>query len=126
MLDDGAPRLDGDVERRWLSVVESVNAQKRMLGAFLQESRLVGVTPDTLVLAMDPLHRSVVDERDNRAMVERAVADVFGAPLALRCVMEDAAAPPRAVDLKPLVDRAIAWFEGDVIQPSGEAGRSDR
>ena len=76
---------------------------------------------------MDALHRSVIDEPDNRALVEHAIARAFGAPLELRCSVETQAAPrPRPADLKPLVDRAIAWFEGDVIQPSGEAGRSVR
>ncbi|TMQ68872.1 MAG: hypothetical protein E6K80_13555 [Candidatus Eisenbacteria bacterium] len=127
VIDDEAPRLDADVERRWQAAVEAINAQKRMLGAFLQESRIVGVTGSELVLAMDALHRSVVDERDNRGMVERVVAETFGTTLSLRCAL-DAVTPerPRPADLKPLVDRAIAWFEGDLIQPSGEAGRSER
>jgi DNA polymerase-3 subunit gamma/tau len=125
VLDDDAPRLDADVEQRWLSVIEAVNAQKRMLGAFLQESRLLGVTSKALVLAMDALHRSVVDERDNRALVERNAEAAFGAPLKLQCVTEaDAGARQRPSDVKPLVDRAIAWFEGDVIQgPGVDSGR---
>ncbi len=127
VADDEAPRLDAEIEGRWQRVVEAINAQKRMLGAFLQESQLVGATPEALVLGMDALHRSVIDERDNRALVERVVAESFGTPLALRCEVATQAPPrPRAADLKPLVDRAIAWFEGDVIQPSGEAGRSER
>jgi len=127
VVDADAPRLDEDVERRWQSVIETVNAQKRMLGAFLQESRLVGVTGRELALAMDPLHRSVVDERENRGLVERVATEVFGAPLTLRCEAESNAPPPRrAADFKPLVDRAIAWFQGDIIQSSGEAGRSER
>jgi DNA polymerase-3 subunit gamma/tau len=127
VLDDETPRLDPDVERRWQSVIENVNAQKRMLGAFLQESRLVGVTSRGLVLAMDHLHQSVVDERDNRELVERHAAAAFGAAVRLRCVVESAAAPrPRPDDVKPLVERAIAWFEGDVIQrPGPENGRRD-
>jgi len=126
VIDDEA-RLDDDIEVRWRTAVEAINAQKRMLGAFLQESRLVGVTSRALVLAMDHLHRSVVDERDNRALVERHVADAFGAALFLQCVVEvGGAARPSREDVKPLVDRAIAWFEGDVIQrPAGDGGRSE-
>jgi hypothetical protein len=126
-LVEDAPRLDAEIEGRWGRVIESINAQKRMLGAFLQESRIVGVTSQALVLAMDALHRSVVDERDNRALVERVLAETFGSPLVLQCALETGATErPQAADLKPLVDRAIAWFEGDVIQPSGDAGRSPR
>ncbi|HET9326227.1 MAG TPA: DNA polymerase III subunit gamma/tau [Candidatus Eisenbacteria bacterium] len=125
VIDDDAPRLDSEIEESWRTVVETINAQKRMLGAFLQESRLVGVTSRALLLAMDSLHRSVVDEQENRAMVERVMTDTFQKTLALSCVIETAPAErPRAADLKPLVDRAIAWFEGDLIQPSGDAGRN--
>jgi len=125
VIDDDLPRLDSEIEEKWRTVVETINARKRMLGAFLQESRMVGVTSGALLLAMDALHRSVVDEHDNRGMVEQVMADTFKTPLKLSCVPETTAAErPRAADLKPLVDRAIAWFEGDLIQPSGDAGRS--
>ena len=125
VLDD-APKLDETIEQRWMLVVEAINAQKRMLGAFLQESRLVGVTGHTLVLHMDALHRSVVDERENKALVERHVAERFGEALALQCLIAGATPRPQAEDLNPLVDRAIAWFEGEMIsRPGGETGRSD-
>jgi hypothetical protein len=123
---DEMPRLDSTIEQNWLAVVEAVNGQKRMLGAFLQESRLLGITGRTLALHMDALHRSVVDERENRALVERQIAERFGAALELQCVVGAGPAPPKAEDVKPLVDRAIAWFEGDVIQRTGrETGRGD-
>jgi hypothetical protein len=123
--DEDEPKLDAEVEERWRTTVEAINGKKRMLGAFLQESRIVGVTSKALVLAMDALHRSVVDEHDNRSMVEQEISRTFRSALSLRCVVEtNAPARPRAADLKPLVDRAIAWFDGDVIQPSGDTGRS--
>jgi DNA polymerase-3 subunit gamma/tau len=125
VLED-APRLDETIEQRWMMVVEAINAQKRMLGAFLQESRLVGVSGRMLVLQMDALHRSVVDERENKALVERHVAERFGEALALQCVIAGATPRPQTEDLNPLVDRAIAWFEGEMIsRPGREMGRSD-
>lgn len=109
--------------------MEAVNARKRMLGAFLQESRFLGVRRNGLVLAMDDLHRSVVDERDNRALVEQQIAATFGRALPLLCVRLDPNDLPRPRmenDVRPLVERAIAWFEGDPIQkPEREAPRSD-
>ena len=45
----------------------AINARKRMLGAFLEESRFLGRAGDALVLAMDDLHRAVIDEKENRA-----------------------------------------------------------
>ena len=119
-------KLDETIEQRWMMVVEAVNAQKRMLGAFLQESQLVGITGRALVLHMDALHRSVVDERDNRALVERHVAERFGTVLTLQCMVAGATPRPQAENLEPLVDRAIAWFEGEMIsRPGRETERSD-
>ena len=122
---DEEPRLDESIEEQWMSVVEAVNGQKRMLGAFLQESRLVGIAGRSLVLHMDALHRSVVDERDNRALVERHVAERFGMSLTLQCMVAGANLRREAEDLTPLVERAIAWFEGEMISRPRETGRGD-
>ena len=127
--DEQAPRLDPETLERWEAVMEAINARKRMLGAFLQESRFVGVTPDAIVVAMDDLHRSVVDERSNRELVESEAARAFGRRLALRCVVagpDDGARVRKATEVRPLVERAIRWFDGDPVQPPGrEAPRSD-
>jgi hypothetical protein len=122
---DDVPLLDESIEGKWMSVVEAVNGQKRMLGAFLQESQLVGIAGRSLVLHMDALHRSVVDERDNRALVEGHVAERFGTPLTLQCTVAGANPRREAEDLTPLVDRAIAWFEGEMISRPRETERSD-
>jgi DNA polymerase III subunit gamma/tau len=126
---DEEPVLDGEVQERWDAAIQAVNAKKRMLGAFLQESRFVGVTGRGAVLAADDLHRSVVDERENRALLESHLAEIFGRPLALHCVPLDAdgSPPPQARDVRPLVERARQWFDGDPIgRPDGSAQRSDR
>jgi hypothetical protein len=46
------------------------------------------------------------------------VRRAFGRSLALRCVPPGGAARPRpaVADVRPLVDQAIAWFQGDVIE----------
>src|SRR5262245_19311793 len=90
-----------------------------MLGAFLQACRFDGATETHVVLAMDDLHRAVVDEKENRAIIAGEVAQVFGRPLAVQCVALEGGAPPRpsATDVEPLIDHAIAWFEGEVVDP---------
>jgi hypothetical protein len=126
VLEERDAEPDEAVLRSWERVVEAVNAQKRMLGAFLQESRFLGVTDHALVLAMDDLHRSVVDERENRGLVEHHAQVVFGRRLELRCRVGEGAVARVAQDVRPLVERAIAWFEGDIIdRPPREAGRDD-
>ena len=126
---DEEPVLDGPTLERWQATVEAVNAQKRMLGAFLQESRFLGVTARALVLAADDLHRSVVDERDNRGLVEAHAAEIFRRPLVLQCVPvgpEDRPRAPATDDFRPLVERARQWFDGDpVTGPARATRRSD-
>ena len=110
------PVLDGEALLRWEAAVQGVNGKKRMLGAFLQESRFLGVTARAVFLAADDLHRSVVDERDNRALVEQQLV-----PLAA-----DDATPPKP-DVRPMVERAKQWFDGDLIgRPKTDAPRSER
>ncbi len=114
-VDDLAPAA------RWEAVVAGVNGKKRMLGAFLQACRFTGVTATHLVLEMDDLHRAVVDEKENRAIIAAEVARAFGRPLLVQCMAlaGGAPAPPGEEDVKPMIDRAIEWFAGDVIDPNG-------
>jgi hypothetical protein len=89
-----------------------------MLGAFLEESRFIGVAQGKVVVAMDDLHRAVVEERDNRAIVTAEIERAFGAAFELRCapLAEVGPSPPAPTDYRPLVDQAVAWFQGDPIE----------
>ena len=117
-----APLAAGDPQLAalWEVTVAAVNARKRMLGAFLQACRLTDVTATHVVLAMDDLHRAVVDEKENRAIITAEVARAFGRPLLMQCVPPAGGppAPPAEKDVKPMIDRAIEWFAGDVIDPN--------
>ena len=114
------PGYDRDevIEQSWRDTLRGVNGTKRMLGAFLEESVFLGLAEETLVLAMDDLHRTVVEEKENRALLAAEVRRVFGRSLALRCVApgREAQQRPAVADVRPLVDQAIAWFQGDVIE----------
>ena len=102
----------------WREVIAATNLRKRMLGAFLEESRFVGLAEGKLVLAMDDLHRTVVEEKENRAIVVAEIVRAFGTPLELRCapLAEAGLEAPTPTDYRPLVDQAIAWFQGDPIE----------
>src|SRR6185369_5977431 len=77
--------LDEGVATAWKQTIARVNERKRMLGAFLEEIRLVGVAGDALVLAMDDLHRSVIDSSEHRPIVHEELARAFGRPIEFRC-----------------------------------------
>ena len=115
-----APALDPAVAAGWLEVVAAINQKKRMLGAFLEECRFLGLGAGDLALATDDLHRAVVEEKENRALVVGEAGRVFGRPLELRLVplAEAGLGPPQPADYRPLVDQAIAWFQGDPIERS--------
>jgi hypothetical protein len=112
---------DAGIDACWRGALEAINRRKRMLGAFLEESRFLGVAGNGLVIAMDDLHRAVVEEKENRALLLAEAAATFGRPLELRCVPLDQAPaapapePPTTTDLEPMIHRTIAWFDGDVI-----------
>jgi hypothetical protein len=116
-------RRDDAIDQCWRDALGGVNGVKRMLGAFLEESQFMGLEGETLVLAMDDLHRTVVEEKENRALLDAEVRRAFGRSLALRCVPPGrvAKAAPAVADVRPLVDQAIAWFQGDVIERGARA-----
>jgi DNA polymerase-3 subunit gamma/tau len=121
-----AVALDAETEAGWARTVAAVNGRKRMLGAFLEESRLVGLAGAVLVLAMDHLHRSVVDAPEHRAMVGEELTRAFGRPLELRCSVVEgvvqATQAAKADSLKPLIERAMEVFDGEVIDRSTRGG----
>ena len=113
-------RLDVVIEAQWKSVMSAMNGRKRMLGAFLEEITLVGVTEDALILSMDDLQRSVVDTGEHRPMLLEEMARVFGRPLELRVVKglsktQGRREKARQSDLQPIIDRAIEMFDGEEI-----------
>ena len=112
---------DADTEARWRQVLDGINARKRLLGAFLEESHFLGCGEQTLVVAMDDLHRAVIEEKDNRALLTDEVRRVFGQPLSVRCATLDAAGPlaqrPTLEETQAMVARTLAWFGGEAAHP---------
>ena len=112
--------IDPELLAGWSQVIAAINEKKRMLGAFLQECQFLGLGPHAILLGMDDLHRAVVDERDNRAMVAGEAARVFGRRLAIQYAPLGTPPRPKARDLDPLIDRTIAWFEGEPVERSSQ------
>jgi hypothetical protein len=121
-----AAEIAGDLMERWSLVLRGVNERKRMLGAFLNESRLVEMSDRGLLLAMDDLHRTVLDDRENRALISDEIERVFGSRLPFSCEAPQTGAAPAqaprrpltAAEVQPLIDRAVEYFDGEVVQRS--------
>ncbi len=121
------PELDGTIEAQWRTAVAAINGQKRMIGAFLEESRFKGVAGNAALLAMDTLHRAVIDAPENMTMINQELQRAFGRPLELRCVAllpGDVAKRPSVADVQPRIDRAIEFFDGEVIDRKGGGERT--
>ncbi len=124
---DAEVECDEAAERSWRETLAGLNVRKRMLGAFLEESHFVGLAGDALVVAMDHVHCMVVKEKENLALVTEAAQRAFGRALELRCVPLDASQQkrrPGLEDVAPMVERAIEFFQGEVIEP--KVRRSER
>lgn len=120
---------DAGTRRRWSETLAAINGRKRMLGAFLEESRFVGLAGTDACIATDDLHRAVIEESGNRALIAEELTRAFGAGTGFRCVPPDFAGPaedtprdetPRP-DVNEMIRRAIAFFEGDEIGPNSAA-----
>jgi len=111
--------LDETIRGYWNATIDAVNGRKRMLGAFLQDIRLLGVEGDTLVLAMTDLQRSVIDTSESRALVQEELARASGRALALRFVPHADETPEqraaKADSLASVIDRAREVFDGELI-----------
>lgn len=119
--------LDEAGEAAWKSAMASTNTRKRMLGAFLEEVSFVGVSGDVVVLAMDGLHRAVVDSGEHRPVMLEELSRAFGRTMDLRCVEGEARSITRrntaaATDLQPIIDRAMQVFDGELIDRASRAG----
>ncbi len=118
---DEAPVADAQSTGCWQQALAAVNGRKRMLGAFLEDCRFLGATADVVLVAMDDLHRAVVEEKDNRQMLVDELRRSFGRLVEVRCMpLADAGLEPRrpaqAADVAPLIERAIDFFQGDIIE----------
>ena len=122
----GEAAIDERIAEGWKLTIARVNERKRMLGAFLEEIRLVGVAGDALVLAMDDLHRSVIDSSEHRPIVSEELARAFGRPIEFRCTAGEPVTPAqraaKADSLKPIIERAMEVFDGEVIDRGPRGG----
>ena len=108
----------------WKRAIASVGKRKPMLSAFLEACRFVELADGRVTLAMDDLHRAVIEEKENLALTLDELGKAFGRALTLRCVpLDEAARPARPAegDVKPMIEHAIRWFEGDIIERRGNA-----
>jgi len=114
---DAALALTPDTAERWRAAVQSIRERKRLLGAFLDECHCLGRSGGAIVVAMDDLHRAVVDEKENRAIVAEALQRAFGDGVALQCAPLVAAGPqalpPTPEQTQAMVTKALDWFAGE-------------
>jgi DNA polymerase-3 subunit gamma/tau len=118
--------LDEGVADAWRQTIARVNERKRIAGRVPREIQLVGVAGDALLLAMDDLHRSVIDSSEHRPIVHEELARAFGRPIEFRCTAGEPVTPAQRAaqvdSLKPIIERAMEVFDGEVIDRAGRGG----
>ena len=74
------------------------------------------------VLAVDEgiLGRILVPDGSEGVQVNQPIALLLAEGEDASSLDSDAPAAPTEADVKPMIERAIAWFEGDVIERPGQ------
>jgi DNA polymerase-3 subunit gamma/tau len=90
-----------ELDAKWLEVVKRVTEEKTYLGSFLAVASPVEAKGGMLALGFPGdcgFHRDQVSENANRRLVQRAMQDVFGEFLQLKCTTLEGAAGPASED----------------------------
>ena len=149
------PVDDGSLELNWEAVVDRVHTERPNVGAFLQETALVGIENDTLTIgypvSAGASMKMILKEDYQRVILDTCRA-VAGRSVRLRVVTLDPAASVKTVAqlrrereevtaerlrqealANPLVQEALSVFSGEVkevrrkhVQPSRETGAATR
>jgi hypothetical protein len=125
---DAALDAGADVSERWKAALATIHERKRLLGAFLEECHFMGRAGERLIVAMDDLHRAVVEEKENRLIVGEAVRRAFGDGAVLQCAPLEAAGPaaqrPSEEQTNAMVTKALQWF-GTEARPAAVDERTE-
>jgi DNA polymerase-3 subunit gamma/tau len=103
-----APDPDAGDSDRWRFVVERVKERKLLLGTCLEEGFLIGVSGNSLNLALSPehsFHKAMLEMKENRELVQQELERGFGRKLAFQCVVREAG--PERTEQRARVDRAV-------------------
>ncbi len=114
----------------WPAVVDTVSAEKGVLGAVLREARCTELNDGELVVcfaASKPFNKRRADDADNREVVLEALRTLSGRPLRLRYdIYDDAdpqAVPPGATqppNEEEMIERFKHAFDAREIIPDEE------
>jgi DNA polymerase-3 subunit gamma/tau len=84
---------DFDPAPAWPAVVEAVRTKNRVLAHFVGDARLLGADAEGLVLEVEAGGRTMLEHRDNRAILLGALAAAYGRRLDYRVVIAPGAPP---------------------------------
>jgi len=78
------------VRHYWEKFIESINGEKRSLGAFLELAEPLSLDGDVLTVRFageNEFQKEQVEEPRNRMVVDKALEKFFGRPLHIRCIV---------------------------------------
>ncbi len=101
------------LSRVWPQVVTELEHSHTSLHGFLRESTITDITGETVTVAVSNVFVKMLEKPDERAVVERTLADLSGRPFSLTFVAATARAPVQAapVDEQKTMDHAALTEE---------------
>ncbi|MCM8779657.1 MAG: DNA polymerase III subunit gamma/tau [Candidatus Omnitrophica bacterium] len=104
----------------WPAVIENVGYNKMSVATYLSQAQLLKLDKDTLVIGFarnNSLHKEIVEKKENRLLIEKAIKEIAQLELRLECVLLDEAkeeSPPERESVQQLLN----VFGGRLIKES--------
>ena len=90
-----APSLE-EIQGRWQELLSAIRPRNLSLEALLRSGRPVGVEGGAVLIGFaHQFHKGKVEEETNRRTVEEVLAQLFGRPVRVRCVLAPTASSPQ-------------------------------
>ncbi|MCS7254908.1 MAG: DNA polymerase III subunit gamma/tau [Armatimonadota bacterium] len=109
---------DSDMKRLWRDVLNVLRARKLTTFALLQDSELVQVKGDTLIVALShPFQKEYMEDPERRRAVEEAASKMLLRTCSIRFVLSDHAEQMKRLTESALKSLGTAGF----VEPRGES-----
>lgn len=82
------------IQSSWEAIIQSLRKDNPVASTFLRATQPARIADGALVLKMQfPLHKTFFEKPDNAQLVKKAMADVLGESIGIRCELDSSPAP---------------------------------
>jgi len=108
-----------DIKGRWQDIIGNLSKIKMSVATYLNEGNLVSLEANTLTVAFPKnysLHKESLEGKENKLIVEKAVAEALKANLRLSFVLSAEEAPKDRGESSPLLRSILDTFNARTIR----------